>query len=159
MGSRSIAGKVSSIRNQIESALHQMPEFERLSDSIKLSMTGEWLRIDRLETEQGMFFVIGSAALALAAQAESLLSTLAHQIGSMPKYVGDRGPYGCQAVPQRHRHQRLQPSGVGGGPRQSRHGACCAPTDSAPDRSSKSAGTPTSARSTRGIRMIRATGA
>ena len=63
MGSRSIAGKVSSIRNQIESALHQMPEFERLSDSIKLSMTGEWLRIDRLETEQGMFFVIGSAAL------------------------------------------------------------------------------------------------
>jgi chemotaxis protein MotB len=76
---------VSSIRNQIESALHKMPDFGRMSDSVKLSVTGEGLRIDLLETEQGMFFVSGSAAPTAAG--ESLLSTLAHQIGSMPNML------------------------------------------------------------------------
>jgi chemotaxis protein MotB len=73
---------VTDVRTQIESALHRVPEFGRMSDSIKLSVTGEGLRIDLLETEQGMFFVTGSASPTSAA--EVLLSALARQIGSMP---------------------------------------------------------------------------
>jgi chemotaxis protein MotB len=70
------------VRNQIETALRGVPEFGRMSNSIKLSVTGEGLRIDLLETEQGMFFVSGSAAPTAAA--ENLLAVLAHEIGRMP---------------------------------------------------------------------------
>src|SRR5215467_1044845 len=50
---------VQDVRGQIEVALKGVPEFGRMRDSIKLSVTGEGLRIDLLETEQGMFFVSG----------------------------------------------------------------------------------------------------
>jgi chemotaxis protein MotB len=73
---------VRDIRGQIEMALRGVPEFGRMSDSIKLSVTGEGLRIDLLETEQGMFFVSGSASPTHAA--ENLLTVLAHEIGEMP---------------------------------------------------------------------------
>jgi hypothetical protein len=40
--------------------MHRMPEFPKVRDHIKFSVTGEGLRIDLLETEQGLFFVTGS---------------------------------------------------------------------------------------------------
>jgi chemotaxis protein MotB len=73
---------VNDVRGQIEQALHSAPDFARMSNSIKLSVTGEGLRIDLLETEQGMFFVSGSAAP--TESAENLLAVLAREIGSMP---------------------------------------------------------------------------
>jgi chemotaxis protein MotB len=73
---------VRDVRDQIETALRSVPDFPRMSNSIKLSVTGEGLRIDLLETELGMFFVIGSAAPTPAA--ESLLAVLAREIGAMP---------------------------------------------------------------------------
>jgi chemotaxis protein MotB len=45
-------------------------------------MTGEGLRIDLLETEQGMFFVSGSPAPTPAG--EGLLAVLAAEIGRLP---------------------------------------------------------------------------
>src|SRR5215471_15243405 len=75
-------GNVRDIRGQIEIALKGVPEFGSMSNSVKLSVTGEGLRIDLLETEQGMFFVSGRADPTAAA--ESLLSVLAREIGSMP---------------------------------------------------------------------------
>jgi chemotaxis protein MotB len=44
---------VQDIRGQIEVALKGVPEFGSMRDSIKLSVTGEGLRIDLLENEQG----------------------------------------------------------------------------------------------------------
>jgi chemotaxis protein MotB len=73
---------VRDVRGQIEMALRGVPEFGRMRDSIKLSVTGEGLRIDLLETEQDMFFVSGSPAPTSAA--ENLLSVLAREIGAMP---------------------------------------------------------------------------
>jgi chemotaxis protein MotB len=72
---------VHDIRNQIESALKSVPDFPRMSDSVKLSVTGEGLRIDLMETEQGMFFQSGSAAPTAAAEN---LAVLAREIGRMP---------------------------------------------------------------------------
>jgi len=73
---------VRDVRGQIEMALRGVPEFGRMRESIKLSVTGEGLRIDLLETEQGMFFVSGSTSPTSAA--ENLLGVLAREIGSMP---------------------------------------------------------------------------
>ena len=73
---------VGEVRHQIEQALRAMPEFDRIRDNVKFSVTGEGLRIDLLETEQGMFFVSGSPNPTAAG--EGLLKVLAHEMASLP---------------------------------------------------------------------------
>ena len=73
---------VGDVEKQVQAALHRMPEFSRIRDNVKLSMTGEGLRIDLMETEQGLFFVTGSALPTPAG--ERLLKALAAEIGRMP---------------------------------------------------------------------------
>jgi chemotaxis protein MotB len=70
------------IRKQLEGALTAMPEFGQLRDHVKFSVTGEGLRIDLLETEQGMFFISGSPSPTLAGQ--NLLHVLAKEISQLP---------------------------------------------------------------------------
>jgi chemotaxis protein MotB len=70
------------LQQQIEEALRQMPEFERLRDHVKFSVTGEGLRIDLQETEQGLFFVAGSPLPTGAG--ERLLRVLGQELGHMP---------------------------------------------------------------------------
>jgi chemotaxis protein MotB len=59
-----------------------MPQFGTLRDQVKFSVTGEGLRIDLLETEQGMFFVTGSSAP--TESGEALLRVLAREIAALP---------------------------------------------------------------------------
>ena len=70
------------IRKQLEGALRVMPEFGSLRDNVKFSVTEEGLRIDLLETEQGMFFVSGSPAP--TAEGEKLLHVLAKEMARLP---------------------------------------------------------------------------
>jgi chemotaxis protein MotB len=51
---------VNDVRQQLEQAMRQMPEYQRIRSNIQFSVTGEGLRLDLLETEQGLFFVTGS---------------------------------------------------------------------------------------------------
>jgi chemotaxis protein MotB len=76
---------VADIQKQIEQALRRMPEFPQIQDHVKFSVTGEGLRIDLLETEQGLFFVTGSPSP--TPQGEHLLQLLAQEIGRMPNRV------------------------------------------------------------------------
>jgi chemotaxis protein MotB len=76
---------VADIQKRIEEAMHRMPEFPKVRDHIKFSVTGEGLRIDLLETEQGLFFVTGSPNPTAAG--EHLLQLLADEIGKMPNSV------------------------------------------------------------------------
>jgi chemotaxis protein MotB len=76
---------IADIQKQIEEALHRMPEFHELGDHIKLSVTGEGLRIDLLENEKGLFFVTGSPNPTV--EGERLLHLLASEIGKMPNQV------------------------------------------------------------------------
>jgi chemotaxis protein MotB len=54
------AADVSRIRERIEEALRGAPDFQKLRENIRISVTGEGLRIELLESEQGTFFVTGS---------------------------------------------------------------------------------------------------
>jgi chemotaxis protein MotB len=76
---------VSKIQSRIAEALHRMPEFPAIRDHVKVSVTGEGLRIDLLETEQGLFFVSGSPTP--TGEGEHLLQLLAAEIGKMPNRV------------------------------------------------------------------------
>jgi chemotaxis protein MotB len=75
----------SDIQKQIEEALKRMPEFPKIRDHIQFSVTGEGLRIDLTETEQGLFFVTGSPEP--TEEGEQLLKLLAGEIGKMPNNV------------------------------------------------------------------------
>jgi chemotaxis protein MotB len=70
------------IQDRIELALHQMPDFETIRSHVVVSVTGEGLRIDLLETEQGMFFISGNPTPTTAGV--RLLETLAAQLSRMP---------------------------------------------------------------------------
>jgi len=77
------------LQNQIEKALRQMPEFPAIEGHVHFSVTGEGLRIDLLETEQGMFFVSGSPEPTQAG--EELLRVLGAQLAKMPNLVAIEG--------------------------------------------------------------------
>ena len=78
-------GELSRIREKIEEALRAMPDFQKMQDNVKLSVTGEGLRIDLLETEQGLFFVTGSPSPTDAGT--HLLRSLATELGRMPNRI------------------------------------------------------------------------
>ena len=48
------------LKDQLEQALKKSPEFEKLKDYVKMSVTGEGLRVEMLESENGIFFDSGS---------------------------------------------------------------------------------------------------
>jgi chemotaxis protein MotB len=73
---------VRDVRERIEQALRQMPDFEAVRNNVVVSVTGEGLRIDLLETEQGMFFISGDPTPTNAGV--RLLKTLAAQLSRMP---------------------------------------------------------------------------
>lgn len=76
---------IGKIQSEIERLLRGAPELQKFRGNVKLSVTGEGLRIDLLETEQGMFFVSGSPKPTGAG--ERLLEMLAREIGPMPNAV------------------------------------------------------------------------
>jgi chemotaxis protein MotB len=76
---------VSDIQKRIEEALRRMPEFPKVRDNVKFSVTGEGLRIELMETEQGLFFATGGPNP--TAEGEHLLQLLADEIGKMPNQV------------------------------------------------------------------------
>ncbi|MDR3702219.1 MAG: OmpA family protein, partial [Candidatus Sulfopaludibacter sp.] len=76
---------VHGIQQQIERALEQVPEFARMRENIKFSATGEGLRIDLEENEQGLFFITGGAEPTEAGA--HLLAALAGELSKMPNKV------------------------------------------------------------------------
>lgn len=79
------ATNIQEMRRQIEEALRHMPDFQRMRDHVQLTVTGEGLRVDLMETEQGMFFVAGSPNPTDAGT--RLLRALGEELGRMPNRV------------------------------------------------------------------------
>jgi chemotaxis protein MotB len=70
------------LKQQIEQALKKMPQFQALKNQVRLTVTGEGLRIEMLENETGIFFDSGSAQP--TEKCRALLALLATQLGSLP---------------------------------------------------------------------------
>ncbi len=73
------------LRRMIEEALRAMPEFDKFRNQVKLSVTGEGLRIDLLEDSDAMFFVSGSPDPTPAGQ--RLLNVLATEMSRMSNAI------------------------------------------------------------------------
>jgi chemotaxis protein MotB len=84
-GLRVDGSSMAQMREKIEAALRAMPDFQKMRDHVQLSVTGEGLRIDLMETEQGMFFVQGSPSPTDAGS--HLLRALAAELAQMPNRI------------------------------------------------------------------------
>jgi chemotaxis protein MotB len=73
---------MSQLKDQLEQAMKKMPEFQAMKDQVSMTVTGEGLRIELLETEAGMFFQSGSPRP--SATGQELLATLAAELGQLP---------------------------------------------------------------------------
>lgn len=70
------------LKQKIEASIRQMPEFNKIKDQVKLTITAEGLRVEMLETEEGMFFEVGSAKPTRSG--EELLRKLASELAKLP---------------------------------------------------------------------------
>jgi chemotaxis protein MotB len=73
------------LKDKLELAVKQRPEFEKLKDYIQLSVTGEGLRVELLENEKGIFFESGSSTP--SAVGEELITKLAEQLAKLPNQL------------------------------------------------------------------------
>lgn len=90
-----------SLKENLEQALKQSPDFEKLKDNIKMSVTGDGLRVELLESENGMFFQSGSPAP--SATGGELISKLAQELGQLPNDLlieghTDAKPFGANTA-------------------------------------------------------------
>jgi chemotaxis protein MotB len=73
------------LKDKLEAAVKKKPEFQKLKDYIQLSVTGEGLRVELLESEKGVFFNSGSSSP--SAEGEELIGKLAEQLVKLPNQL------------------------------------------------------------------------
>ena len=91
---------MSNLRDKLQQALKKSPEFESLKDHVQMTVTGEGLRIEMLETEKGMFFESGSAMPTEVGK--EMLVLLSKELGALPNELlieghTDSKPYSGRA--------------------------------------------------------------
>jgi chemotaxis protein MotB len=73
------------LKEKLEAALKQTPDFQKFSKNIQITVTGEGLRIELLETEKGVFFQSGNAKP--SEFGEELIAKLASELGKLPNHL------------------------------------------------------------------------
>ncbi|HWY22671.1 MAG TPA: flagellar motor protein MotB [Candidatus Acidoferrum sp.] len=77
------------LKDQLQQAIRQMNDFEKLKSHIEMTVTAEGLRIELLESASGTFFDSGSPKL--NGDGRELLITLAQELGKLPNKVSIEG--------------------------------------------------------------------
>jgi len=88
------------LKDQLQQAIRQMTDFEKLKNHIEMTVTAEGLRIELSESATGTFFDSGSAKL--NADGRELLVTLAQELSKLPNKISieghtDSNPYAASA--------------------------------------------------------------
>jgi chemotaxis protein MotB len=89
------------LKEQLQMAIQQMADFERLKNHIEMTITSEGLRIELSESASGTFFNSGSPKL--NGDGHELLVTLAGELGQLPNKISIEGhtdatPYSPSAM-------------------------------------------------------------
>jgi chemotaxis protein MotB len=77
------------LKEQLQQAMQQMADFDKLKNHIEMTVTTEGLRIELSESESGTFFDNGSAQL--NQDGAALLNTLAGELGKLPNKLSIEG--------------------------------------------------------------------
>ncbi len=76
---------MSALKEKLEQAMKQSPQFEKLKDYVQMTVTGEGLRIELLESEKGMFFESGKPIPTPTGR--DLLIKLSSELGKMKNSI------------------------------------------------------------------------
>ena len=77
------------LKQELEKAISQMPDFDKLKDQIEIKVTPEGLRIELLESATGTFFNLGSSEP--NGNGKELLLLLAKELGKLPNKISLEG--------------------------------------------------------------------
>ena len=77
------------VKAELEKAIQQMNNFDKLKDQIKLTVTPEGLRIELLESQKGTFFESGDTDP--NGDGRELLMTIAEELGKIPNKINIEG--------------------------------------------------------------------
>jgi len=77
------------LKEQLQQAMQQMSDFDKLNSHIEMTVTTEGLRIELLEGASGTFFDSGSAQL--NSDGREMLITLAQELGQLPNKLSIEG--------------------------------------------------------------------
>jgi len=80
---------MNSLKKQLEKAVKQIPNFDKLKNHIIMTITPEGLQIDLIEGPNGTFFSSGNAELNQDGQ--DLVAALAEQLGKLPNKISVEG--------------------------------------------------------------------
>jgi len=73
------------LQDKLQQAMKELPDFKKLADNVKMTVTGEGLRIELIEGAKATFFESGKPLP--SNDGEDLLKTLAKQLGAMPNSI------------------------------------------------------------------------
>jgi chemotaxis protein MotB len=77
------------LKEQLQTTIRQMSDFENLKSHIEMTVTSDGLRIELSESASGTFFDSGS--IKLKPDGAELLTTLAQELGSLPNKLSIEG--------------------------------------------------------------------
>ena len=77
------------LKDQLQRAIRQMNDFDKIKNQIEITVTPEGLRIELLESASGTFFKSGSPQLNV--DGRELLDTIALELGKLPNKVSIEG--------------------------------------------------------------------
>jgi len=70
------------LKDKLEQALKKSPEFEKIKDYVQMSVTGEGLRVEMMESEKGIFFQSGNGKP--SEEGRELIEKLAGELKKLP---------------------------------------------------------------------------
>jgi chemotaxis protein MotB len=77
------------LKDELEKAMQQLSDFDKLKSHIEMTLTAEGLRIELLESATGTFFASGKANL--NGDGSELLIKLAQELGKLPNKISIEG--------------------------------------------------------------------
>ncbi|MEP6534639.1 MAG: flagellar motor protein MotB [Bryobacteraceae bacterium] len=76
---------LSKLKEKLDEAIRSAPELDKIKEQVKITITGEGLRIELLETAAGIFFESGNPKPSLSCI--DVLTKLAAELGKMPNTI------------------------------------------------------------------------
>jgi chemotaxis protein MotB len=88
------------LKEKLEQAMKQLPQFDQLKHNVEMTVTSEGLRIELLETERGLFFESGSSKP--LDKGSELIRMLAGQLQGIPNKLLIEGHTDAKPYPDAH---------------------------------------------------------
>ncbi len=100
---------MSKLKDQLQAAMKEVPDFQKLKDQVTMTVTGEGLRIELMETEKGMFFESGSPSP--SSNGQEMLIQLARELGKLENNIMIEGHTDSKPINGRDGYSNWELSG------------------------------------------------